>query len=169
MQLPTCWCCCFSSSRAAVSFLMSDSNDSQAASDSWKPCWTFPSSSWSRAWTKGSQHRFTVYGQLSALASSLNKGKSTQTHYVWLIVSPYIEPKDKEANIDSLCIVDCLHLHWAWTKGSQHRFTVYGWLSVHALSLKTRKSTQITITIYLINPSGKLKLSFDHTTKNISQ
>ena len=27
----------------------------------------------------------------------------------------------------------------------------------------------ITITIYFINPSRKLKLSFDHTTKNISQ
>ena len=26
-----------------------------------------------------------------------------------------------------------------------------------------------TITIYFINPSGKLKLSFDRTTKNISQ
>ena len=28
---------------------------------------------------------------------------------------------------------------------------------------------QITITIYFINPSGKLKLSFDRTTNNISQ
>ena len=28
---------------------------------------------------------------------------------------------------------------------------------------------RITITIYVINPSGKLKLSFDRTTKNISQ
>ena len=27
----------------------------------------------------------------------------------------------------------------------------------------------LTITIYFINPSGKLKLSFDRTTKNISQ
>ena len=27
----------------------------------------------------------------------------------------------------------------------------------------------VTITIYFINPSGKLKLSFDRTTKNISQ
>ena len=27
----------------------------------------------------------------------------------------------------------------------------------------------ITVTIYFINPSGKLKLSFDRTTKNISQ
>ena len=26
-----------------------------------------------------------------------------------------------------------------------------------------------TITIYFIHPSGKLKLSFNHTTKNISQ
>ena len=26
-----------------------------------------------------------------------------------------------------------------------------------------------TITIYFINPSGKLQLSFDRTTKNISQ
>ena len=26
----------------------------------------------------------------------------------------------------------------------------------------------VTITIYFINPSGKLKLSFDRTTKNIS-
>ena len=30
-------------------------------------------------------------------------------------------------------------------------------------------SLKITITIYFINPSGKLKLSFDRTTKNISQ
>ena len=29
--------------------------------------------------------------------------------------------------------------------------------------------TVTTMTIYLINPSGKLKLSFDRTTKNISQ
>ena len=29
--------------------------------------------------------------------------------------------------------------------------------------------TITTITIYFINPSGKLKLSFDRTTKNISQ
>ena len=27
----------------------------------------------------------------------------------------------------------------------------------------------VTITIYFINPSGKLKLSFDRTTKNMSQ
>ena len=27
---------------------------------------------------------------------------------------------------------------------------------------------RVTITIYFINPSGKLKLSFDRTTKNIS-
>ena len=27
----------------------------------------------------------------------------------------------------------------------------------------------VTITIYFIHPSGKLKLSFDRTTKNISQ
>ena len=33
----------------------------------------------------------------------------------------------------------------------------------------TKSCTQITITIYFINPSGKLKLSFDRTTKNISQ
>ena len=30
-------------------------------------------------------------------------------------------------------------------------------------------SCSLTITIYFINPSGELKLSFDHTTKNISQ
>ena len=29
--------------------------------------------------------------------------------------------------------------------------------------------TTITITIYFINPSGKLKLSFDRTAKKISQ
>ena len=29
--------------------------------------------------------------------------------------------------------------------------------------------TITTITIYFINPSGKLKLSFDRTTKNVSQ
>ena len=29
--------------------------------------------------------------------------------------------------------------------------------------------TKVTITIYFINPSGKLKLSFDRATKNISQ
>ena len=28
---------------------------------------------------------------------------------------------------------------------------------------------QVTITNYFINPNGKLKLSFDRTTKNISQ
>ena len=28
---------------------------------------------------------------------------------------------------------------------------------------------KITITIYFINPSGKLKLSFDRTTKTISE
>ena len=28
---------------------------------------------------------------------------------------------------------------------------------------------EVTVTIYFINPSGKLKLSFDRTTKNISQ
>ena len=31
------------------------------------------------------------------------------------------------------------------------------------------QTSDITITIYFINPSGKLKLSFDRTTKNISQ
>ena len=31
------------------------------------------------------------------------------------------------------------------------------------------RSSVITITIYFINPSGKLKLSFDRTTNNISQ
>ena len=30
-------------------------------------------------------------------------------------------------------------------------------------------STTVTITIYFINPSGKLKLSFNRTTKNLSQ
>ena len=34
---------------------------------------------------------------------------------------------------------------------------------------KGGKGVTITITIYFINPSGKLKLSFDCTTKNISQ
>ena len=33
----------------------------------------------------------------------------------------------------------------------------------------TEKDTKRVITIYFINPSGKLKLSFDRTTKNISQ
>ena len=33
----------------------------------------------------------------------------------------------------------------------------------------TKSCTQITITVYFINPSGKLKLSFDRTAKNISQ
>ena len=31
------------------------------------------------------------------------------------------------------------------------------------------KQVTITITNYFINPNGKLKLSFDRTTKNISQ
>jgi len=34
---------------------------------------------------------------------------------------------------------------------------------------KTAAVTTIRITIYFINASGKLKLSFDQTTKNISQ
>ena len=39
--------------------------------------------------------------------------------------------------------------------------------SVKPKTIRINKA--ITITIYFINPNGKLKLSFDRTTKNISQ
>ena len=44
-----------------------------------------------------------------------------------------------------------------------------GTVSKATLGKLLRDGLITTITIYFINPSEKLKLSFDHTTKNISQ
>ena len=38
-----------------------------------------------------------------------------------------------------------------------------------AVTYRYYNTYSITITIYFINPSGELKLSFDRSTKNISQ
>ena len=42
-------------------------------------------------------------------------------------------------------------------------------VGVYCKLMKTDKGVSVTLTTYFINPSGKLKLSFDRTTKNISQ
>ena len=42
-------------------------------------------------------------------------------------------------------------------------------VGVYCKLMKTDKGVGVTLTIYFINPSRKLKLSFDRTTKNISQ
>ena len=58
-----------------------------------------------------------------------------------------------------------------WVQGSLARMNVEIALSLWFSGSLTGMSVEtITkITIYLIHPSGKLKVSFDRTTKNISQ
>ena len=62
---------------------------------------------------------------------------------------------------------------WCWGSVSKCRGCFYGGLQamVWTGTFQTfdARITITTITIYFINPSEKLKLSFDRTTKNISQ
>ena len=69
---------------------------------------------------------------------------------------------------DSLSCLNVLMNNLTWTVLLNTSHTSLHYLHNYAASDSPKITKTITVTIYFINPSGKLKLSFDRTTKNIS-
>ena len=74
---------------------------------------------------------------------------------------------DRGARSGAVRVTDCLFSER--NVGDIARSKLRSSVKVEVAGLGSISLTVTTMTIYFIHPSGKLKLSFDLTTKNISQ